>query len=90
MITNALNYQCPNPEDTKVIFSSTNYNDSITSVVTTNLSDGIELRQKSLANSFLGKFNYYLLNIFQIDSGTSPIQPFFPTGMINYKPIFII
>jgi len=41
-ITNALSYQCPNPEDCNVISLSTNQGDSITSVVTANLTDGIK------------------------------------------------
>jgi len=41
-ITNALSYQCPNPDDCKVTFLATNQSDSITSVVTQSISDSKE------------------------------------------------
>ena len=70
IVTNAQNYQINGP-DKKFLISnlSVNNNDSLTSII---LSNGKERL-------------YYILNIFQLDSEISPIQPFFPCGFHSNK-----
>jgi WD40 repeat protein len=70
VISNEQNYQI-NGIDKKFQIStlSINNNDSLTSII---LSNGRERL-------------YYILNIFQLDSEISPIQPFFPCGFHSSK-----